>query len=246
GIYYGPWVDYSFMDASVRASKRRTMTAIEMVNLRVSYQAQVRRRESDDRATRHFIRIQALKAGARVDTLEDTGVADALAGRPIQRNTNLNDNVSQGSRSGITRPVRPTRECTYSDFLKCQPLNFKGTEGVVGLTQWFERMDSVFHISNCTVENKVKFATCTLHGITLTWWNTHVKTVGHDAAYSMPWQTLMKMMTAKYCPRNEIKKLEIEIWNLKVKGTDLASYTQRFQELALMCRRMFPEKSDKV
>ncbi|GKG30534.1 reverse transcriptase domain-containing protein, partial [Tanacetum coccineum] len=54
------------------------------------------------------------------------------------------------------------------------------------------------------------------------------------------------MMTAKYCPRNEIKKLEMEIWVLKVKGTDLESYTQRFQELALMCRRMFPEESDKI
>nr|GFD47217.1 reverse transcriptase domain-containing protein [Tanacetum cinerariifolium] len=54
------------------------------------------------------------------------------------------------------------------------------------------------------------------------------------------------MMTAKYCPRNEIKKLEIEIWELKVKGTDLASYTQCFYELALMCERMFPEESDKI
>ncbi|GJU91831.1 putative reverse transcriptase domain-containing protein [Tanacetum coccineum] len=44
-------------------------------------------------------------------------------------------------------------------------------------------MESVFHISNCTVENQVKFATCTLHSVALTWWNTHVKTVGHDAAY---------------------------------------------------------------
>ncbi|GJX91326.1 putative reverse transcriptase domain-containing protein [Tanacetum coccineum] len=144
------------------------------------------------------------------------------------------------------RPMCTTRECTYSDFLKCQPLNFKGTKGVVGLTQWFERMESVFHISNCAVENQVKFATCTLHGIALTWWNTHVKKVGHDATYGMPWQTLMKMTTAKYFPQNEIKKLEIEIWNLKVKGTDLASYTQRFQELALMCGRMFPKESDKV
>nr|GFA67180.1 reverse transcriptase domain-containing protein [Tanacetum cinerariifolium] len=45
--------------------------------------------------------------------------------------------------------------------------------------------------------------------------NTHVKTVGHDAAYAMPWKTLMKMMTDKYCPRNEIKKLEMELWDLK-------------------------------
>ncbi|GJX90969.1 putative reverse transcriptase domain-containing protein [Tanacetum coccineum] len=45
------------------------------------------------------------------------------------------------------------------------------------------------------------------------------------------------------CPRGEIKKLEIELWNLKVKGTDVASYTLHFQELALMCGRMFHEES---
>ncbi|GJT65037.1 hypothetical protein Tco_1016517 [Tanacetum coccineum] len=48
------------------------------------------------------------------------------------------------------------------------------------------------------VENQVKFATCTLHGVTLTWWKSHVKTVGQDAAQDMPWNTLMKMMTATY------------------------------------------------
>ncbi|GKB79111.1 putative reverse transcriptase domain-containing protein, partial [Tanacetum coccineum] len=41
---------------------------------------------------------------------------------------------------------------------------------VVGLTQWFERMESVFHISNCAVRNQVKYATCTLLGNALTWW----------------------------------------------------------------------------
>ncbi|GJZ31192.1 reverse transcriptase domain-containing protein [Tanacetum coccineum] len=72
----------------------------------------------------------------------------------------------------------------------------------------------------CEFENQVKFATCTLHLVSLTWWNTHVKTFGHDAAYGMPWKTLMKMMTDKYCPRNEIKNLEMEIWDLKVKESD--------------------------
>ncbi|GKD58228.1 putative reverse transcriptase domain-containing protein [Tanacetum coccineum] len=88
----------------------------------------------------------------------------------------------------ILIPLRPILgvlhyECTYTDFLKCQPLNFKGTEGVVGLSQWFERMESIFHISNCAVENQVMFATCTLYSVALTWWNIHVKTVGHDTAY---------------------------------------------------------------
>ncbi|GKE68387.1 hypothetical protein Tco_1526459 [Tanacetum coccineum] len=54
------------------------------------------------------------------------------------------------------------------------------------------------------------------------------------------------MMTNKYYRRGEIKKLEVEMWNLKVKGTNLVSYNQRFQELALMCARMFPEKYDKI
>ncbi|GKC33155.1 reverse transcriptase domain-containing protein, partial [Tanacetum coccineum] len=109
-----------------------------------------------------------------------------------------------------------------------------------------EKMESVFHISNCTVACQIKFATCTLLGSALTWGNSHVKTVGHYVAYGMPWKTLRKMMTAKYCPRSEIKKLEIEIWNLKVKRTDVVSYTQSFQELAMMFGRMFLEEFDEV
>ncbi|GJX57629.1 reverse transcriptase domain-containing protein [Tanacetum coccineum] len=73
---------------------------------------------------------------------------------------------------------------------------------------------------NCTVACQIMFTTCTLLGNALTWWNSHVETVGHDAAYGMPWKTLKKMMTDKYCPRGEIKKLEIELWNLKVKESD--------------------------
>nr|GEW69391.1 retrovirus-related Pol polyprotein from transposon TNT 1-94 [Tanacetum cinerariifolium] len=76
--------------------------------------------------------------------------------------------------------------------------------------------------------------------------NFETCTVGHEAAYGMSWKTLMKMMTEKYCPRNEIRKLEIELWDLKVRGTDLPSYNQRYQELALLCGRMFSEESDKI
>nr|GEV15702.1 hypothetical protein [Tanacetum cinerariifolium] len=80
----------------------------------------------------------------------------------------------------------------------------------------------------CTFGNQVKYATCTLLGNALTWWNSHVKTIGHDAAYGMLWKTLMKMMTEKYCPRGEIKKLEIEIWNLK--GGVMASKPKTMQD----------------
>nr|GFA03164.1 hypothetical protein [Tanacetum cinerariifolium] len=181
---------------------------------------------------------------AQLQTMIDQGVTAALAARDALRSTNGDDSHNSGT--GVRRTERAARECTYTDFLKCQPLPFKGTEGVASLSQWCERMKSVFHISNYTAENQVKFAICTLHSVALTWWNTHVQTVGHEAAYGMSWKTLMKMMTDKYCPRNEIRKLERELWELKVKGTDLASYTQHFQELALLCRRMFSEEADKI
>nr|GEU78656.1 putative reverse transcriptase domain, ribonuclease H-like domain, aspartic peptidase domain protein [Tanacetum cinerariifolium] len=67
-----------------------------------------------------------------------------------------------------------------------------------------------------------------------------------DVAYAMPWAALKRMITHKYYLRGEIQKLESEYWNLKVKGVDLLNYNHRFQELALMCDRMFPEESTKV
>nr|GFC09314.1 reverse transcriptase domain-containing protein [Tanacetum cinerariifolium] len=62
----------------------------------------------------------------------------------------------------------------------------------------------------------------------LTWWNGHVRTLGYDAAYAMTWGTLKKKLMDKYCPKGEIKKPKIELWNLRVKGNDVAAYTQRF------------------
>ncbi|GKA21710.1 putative reverse transcriptase domain-containing protein [Tanacetum coccineum] len=179
---------------------------------------------------------------AQLQAMIDQGVTAALAARDATRN----GVDSHTSGTGVRGSERVARECTYQDFMKCKPLYFKGTEGVVELTQWFERMETVFRISNCSVENQIKFSTCTLLAGALTWWNSHVMTVTHDVAYAMTWVDLRKKMTDKYCPRNEMKKLEAELWNLKVIGTDVVKYNQRFQELALLCVRMFPEESDKI
>nr|GEZ12240.1 reverse transcriptase domain-containing protein [Tanacetum cinerariifolium] len=62
------------------------------------------------------------------------GVANALVEYKATRNIG-NGDYSRDSGSS-RRTERATPECTYSDFLKWQPLNFKGTEGVIGLTQW--------------------------------------------------------------------------------------------------------------
>nr|GEW05756.1 putative reverse transcriptase domain-containing protein [Tanacetum cinerariifolium] len=182
--------------------------------------------------------------GAQLEALIEQGVGKALAACDADSNTNSDDN--HVSRTCARRMERVTHECTYPDFMKCQPLNFKGMKGVVELTQWFEKMEIVFRISNCSVENQIKFSTCTLLGSALTWWNSHVMTVGPDVAYAMTCVDLKKKMIDKYCPRGEMKKLESKLWNLRVKSNDVVSYSQRFQELALLCVQMFPEESDKI
>nr|GFA21377.1 reverse transcriptase domain-containing protein [Tanacetum cinerariifolium] len=129
--------------------------------------------------------------------------------------------------------------------MKCQPLNFKGTEGMVSLTQWIEKMESVFQISGCVIENQVKFATCTLLDAALTWWNGQIRSLG-SYAYSMTCKVLKKKMMDKYYPQDEIKKLEIELWNLKVKGNDVPTYTKHFQELTLICTKFIANETEKI
>nr|GEX62798.1 reverse transcriptase domain-containing protein [Tanacetum cinerariifolium] len=60
---------------------------------------------------------------------------------------------------------------------------------VVGLTRWIEKMESVFQISGCAIENQVKFATYTLLDAALTWWNSQMRSLGPDA-YLMTWEKL--------------------------------------------------------
>ncbi|GJR51928.1 putative nucleotidyltransferase, ribonuclease H [Tanacetum coccineum] len=193
------------------------------------------------------LRLDSVMASPNLLTMINQGSQCRLSSRDGNRNGN--DSHSSEERVWlfiVAGSERVARECTYQDFMKCKPLYFKGTEGVVELTQWFERMETVFRISNCSVESQIKFATCTLLAGALTWWNSHVMTVTHDVAYSMTWVDLRMKMTDKYCPRNKMKKLEAELWNLKVIGTDVVKYNQRFQELALLCVRMFPEEADKI
>ncbi|GJT94385.1 putative reverse transcriptase domain-containing protein [Tanacetum coccineum] len=168
----------------------------------------------------------------------------AMIDQALQRNS-TNGDASHSSHMDDRRNVQTARPCYYADFMKCQPLNFKGTKGMVGLTRWIEKMKSVFNISGCMIENLVKFATCTLLGAALTWWNGQIRTLGPEA-YAMTWEGLKKKMTDKYCPLGEIQKLEIELWNLKVKGNDVPAYTERFQELTLICTKFCANETEKI
>nr|GEW97386.1 hypothetical protein [Tanacetum cinerariifolium] len=141
----------------------------------------------------------------------DRRLAGALGARnaarnlePLMRNEgnrnggNGNGNGNKGGNGYNFRGFMPARECTYQDFLKCQPLSFNGT------------------------------------------------TIEFEAAYAMSWAELIKLMKKVYCPRNEVQKMETELWNLSVKGNDMIAYTRRFQELVLLCTKMVPNEEDNL
>nr|GEY97790.1 hypothetical protein [Tanacetum cinerariifolium] len=128
-------------------------------------------------------------------------------------------NDARGSGQVRGQDVAPAiRECTFAGFMKCNPTDFHGTKGAVELQRWFEKTESVVGI-NERVEETVN---------------------------QMPWTEMKQLMTAKFCPIKEVKRMEHELWNLKFKEYNIMAYTQRFDELALMCPRMVEPKKVKV
>ncbi|GJT84617.1 reverse transcriptase domain-containing protein [Tanacetum coccineum] len=151
--------------------------------------------------------------------------------------------ANMANTDNTTRPreAHVARECSYKEFMSCQPINFKGTEGAIGLIRWFERFESVFSCSNCIEDCKVKFATGTLTEEALSWWNSFAQPIGIEEAYKITWVEFKKLLIKKYCLRTEVQKMEDEFYHLIVKGNDLRTYVRRFQELATLCLTMVPD-----
>ncbi|GJX51197.1 reverse transcriptase domain-containing protein [Tanacetum coccineum] len=99
----------------------------------------------------------------------------------------------------------------YKEFISCQPFYFN-----------------------------VTFATGTLTDDALSWWNAYAQPMGIEQANQITWTELKRLLTNKYCPRTEIKKMEDEFYGLTVNGSDLKTYIRRFQELAVLCPNMVP------
>ncbi|GJU30292.1 hypothetical protein Tco_1173881 [Tanacetum coccineum] len=121
--------------------------------------------------------------------------------------TRADSNNTGGSGSTNTggTVVPEMHGCSYKTFMNGKPHSFKGTEGVVGLKRWFEKIEQVFEICKCAEDDKVKFAI-------------------------IPWSYLKAMMTTEYCPATEIQRMEQELWTLTLKGDDIEAYNNRFPE----------------
>ncbi|GJZ60106.1 reverse transcriptase domain-containing protein [Tanacetum coccineum] len=127
----------------------------------------------------------------------------------------ITDNPNRNTRP---RETHVSRKCTYKEFMSCQPFYFNGMKGAVGLIRWLEQTESD----------------------ALSWWNSSAKPIGIEQADKIVWTELKRLLTNKYCPQTEVKKMEDEFYNLVVKGNDLKTYARKFQELAVLCPNMVP------
>ncbi|GJV76763.1 reverse transcriptase domain-containing protein [Tanacetum coccineum] len=74
----------------------------------------------------------------------------------------------------------------------------------------------------------------------LNWSNSFAQPIGIEEAYKITLSEFKRLLIKKYCPRNKVKKIEDEFYNLTVKGNDLKTYIRIFQELAGLCPTMVP------
>ncbi|GJR47689.1 putative reverse transcriptase domain-containing protein [Tanacetum coccineum] len=115
--------------------------------------------------------------------------------------------------------------CSYKTFMNENPHSFKGTEGVVGLKRWFEKIEQVFEICKCVEDDK---------------------TLGLANANQIPWSNVKAMMTTEYFPATKIQRMEQELWTLTLKGDDIEAYSNRFHELVLRCPELVSTESKKI
>ncbi|GKB88983.1 reverse transcriptase domain-containing protein [Tanacetum coccineum] len=110
-------------------------------------------------------------------------------------------NMTNTDNTTRPREAPVARQCSYKEFMRCQPINFK----------------------DC----KVKFTTGTLTEEGLSWWNSFAQPIGIKEAYKITWVEFKKLLIKKYCPRTEVQKMEDEFYHLTVKGNDLKTYVRR-------------------
>ncbi|GJU90362.1 hypothetical protein Tco_1302785 [Tanacetum coccineum] len=124
--------------------------------------------DAEDHASNAQEEARQKRKEALEEVLIATRVAEALAAAAVTHAASTQEENNLGSNSS------QNKICNYKEFRAVMHENFRGTEGVVGFTQWFEKLESQFGISNVAEGDRVKFASSTLLDGALTWWSVYV------------------------------------------------------------------------
>ncbi|KAI3794375.1 hypothetical protein L1987_37006 [Smallanthus sonchifolius] len=122
--------------------------------------------------------------------------------------------------------------CTYKGFKDGYPPKFDGNKDSVATFEWIEKMNVVVNISKCRPDQAVKYVAHSFTNEALGWWRNIQRTKSPNALARMTWEELKKLIVQKFCPQNEIDRVENEFLNFKAGSKTHRQYTSRFNELA--------------
>ncbi|GJT82016.1 hypothetical protein Tco_1056358 [Tanacetum coccineum] len=140
--------------------------------------------------------------------------------RSCGRSQAIEDHEKKRASSSNTEGSSSSGGCSHKTFMNGKPHSFNGTEGVVGLTRWMEKMEQVFGTCKCAEQDKVVYACQQNSMVCPHWWKRNVRTYGLENANKIP-RTEFKRdedYQILVCPDTEIQKMEQELWNLTLKG----------------------------
>ncbi|GJV14987.1 hypothetical protein Tco_1360310 [Tanacetum coccineum] len=136
------------------------------------------------------------------------------------------------------------RDCSYMEFLACNPKEYDGKGGVIVYTHWIEKIESVQDMSRCGDDQKMKYTTGSFVGKALTWGNSQIYTRGRETAVGMALEDFKTLMREEFCPINEMQNLETKFWNHAMVGTGHALYTNKFHELVRLVPHLVTPKTE--
>ncbi|GJR48019.1 hypothetical protein Tco_1316122 [Tanacetum coccineum] len=213
---------------ALQASEHRMMTSIEEVNLRVSYQAQVRRKESEDFYTQ------------------------LLDARTDRRDIRLEIDVVRGQRTAYETELHEVRQAYLSSKARNRALlaRLETLETHMSRMEWQRQRaedDAVRQIMHTQVlEARARIDTVEDAGssfIIIISVCIDIVIISHVHCILV----IIRIMPVTRQGANDTMTPEsIQAMNLKARGNDVAAYTQHFQELALMCTKFLTDETAKI
>ncbi|GKA55290.1 putative reverse transcriptase domain-containing protein [Tanacetum coccineum] len=174
----------------------------------------------------------------RTSTSEASAMTQVASKKLVADSVTVALEAQAATMAGTSNPNRNTgptgtpvvKMGNYKEFISCQPFYFNGTEGAVGLIR------------------------CTLTDDALSWWNAYAQPMGVDQANQITWTELKRLLTNKYCPRTEVRKMEDELYNLtklleafirglpqSIKGNVTTSNPQTLEEAINIAQRLMDQ-----
>ena len=136
--------------------------------------------------------------------------------------------------------------CSFKNFKVYNPKEFHGDKGAITTVRWLEEMETIVITSKCTDKEKIQYAALMFKGEAHEWWNAQLMSKGREVMYNLSWETFKELVLKKFCPTHEMDRIQTELWNHKVVGTNIREYNTKFLEYCRLVPHLVTPEYNKV